>query len=69
MQLTWQVDNGWFLPVFYNFFMEFINIGPVYIRGGQEGHEGGVGGGKSLTLKSARAGKLALMRMPLYKPS
>ena len=26
------------------FFMEFINIGPVYIRGGQEGHGGGVGG-------------------------
>ena len=40
------------------FFMEFINIGPVYIRGwaggtqgwgGREGHKGGVGGGKSLS--------------------
>ena len=26
VQLTWQVDNGWFLPVFDNYFMEFINI-------------------------------------------
>ena len=33
VQLTWQVNNGWFLPVFDNFFMEFINIGPAYIRG------------------------------------
>ena len=32
VQLTWQVDNGWFLPVFGIFFMDFINIGPVYIR-------------------------------------
>ena len=41
------MDNGWFLAV-YNFFMEFINMGPVYIRGGQEGRRVGVGGGKSL---------------------
>ena len=33
VQLTRQVDNDWFLPGFGNFFMEFINIGPVYIRG------------------------------------
>ena len=33
VQLTWQVGNGWFLAVFMIFFMEFINIGPVYIRG------------------------------------
>ena len=37
-----------FRQFFTIFFMEFINIGPVYIRGGQEGHGGGVGGGKSL---------------------
>ena len=34
--------------------MEFINIGPVYIRGGQEGHGGGVGGGKSLIKEERR---------------
>ena len=33
LQLTWQVDNGWFLPVFDDFFMEFINVGPMYTRG------------------------------------
>ena len=32
VQLPWQLDNGWFLPVFDNFFVEFINMGPVYIR-------------------------------------
>ena len=32
VQLTRQVDKGWFWPVFYDFCMEFINIGPVYIR-------------------------------------
>ena len=45
------VDNGWFLPVF-DFFIEFIDIGPAYVRGGQEGHRGGVGGGKSLNKES-----------------
>ena len=30
----------------FDFCMEFINIGPVYIRGGQERHRGGVGGVK-----------------------
>ena len=34
-----------FCQFFTIFFMEFINIGPVYIRGGCGG---GVGGGKSL---------------------
>ena len=34
--------------------MEFINIGPVYIRGGQEGHGDGVGGGKSLNKEERR---------------
>ena len=41
--------------------MEFINIGPVYIRGwvggawgGREGHGGGVGGGKSLIKEERR---------------
>ena len=43
--------------------MEFINIGPVYIRGraggvrvwgGREGRGGGVGGGKSLFKEEIR---------------
>ena len=34
-------------------FMEFINIGPAYIRGGYEGCGVGVGGGESLN-KEAR---------------
>ena len=33
VQLTWQVDNGWFLPVFDDFLTEFIYIGPAYKRG------------------------------------
>ena len=48
VQLTWQVDNGWFTPVFDDFFMEFINIGPAYIRGWVGGYGSWVGGGKSL---------------------
>ena len=36
-----------------SFFMEFINIGPAYIRGWVGGVQGGVGGGKSLN-KEAR---------------
>ena len=53
VQLTWQVG---FSPVLDDFFMEFINIGPMYINGwvggvwgwdGQEWHRDGVGGGKS----------------------
>ena len=46
------------------FLMEFINIGPVYIRGwagwargwagGREGCGGGVGGGKSLIKEEIR---------------
>ena len=32
VHLTWLVDNGWLSPVFDEFFMEFINIGPAYIR-------------------------------------
>ena len=35
------------------FFMEFINIGPVYIRG-VGGGGGGVGGGKSLIKEERR---------------
>ena len=42
VQLTWQVDNGWFSPVFDDFFKEFIIIRPVGERGervgGREGH-------------------------------
>ena len=36
------------------FLLEFINIGPVYIRGGWEGHGVGVGGGKSLIKEEIR---------------
>ena len=36
------------------FLMEFINIGPVYIRGWVGGHGGGVGGGKSLIKEERR---------------
>ena len=32
LELTWQTDNGWYSPVFDDFFIEFINIRPVYIR-------------------------------------
>ena len=60
-QLTWQVVNGWFLPVFDDFFMEFINIRPAYIRGwvvgwvgGGGGCRGKVGGGKSLNKEERR---------------
>ena len=43
-----------FRPVLIIFSMEFINIGPVYIRGGREGHGGGVGGGKILNKEERR---------------
>ena len=39
---------------FYDFFMEFINIGPVYIRGWEGGAWDGVGGGKSLNKEEIR---------------
>ena len=48
VQLTRQVGNGWFSPVFLRFLIEFINIEPVYIRWCAGGARGGVGGGKSL---------------------
>ena len=53
VQLTWHVDDGWFLPVFDDFFMDFINIGPAWIRGVREECGDGVSGGKSLN-KEAR---------------
>ena len=34
--------------------MEFINIGPVYIRGWAGGARGGVGGGKNLIKEEGR---------------
>ena len=37
-----------FRQFFTIFLMEFINIGPVYIRRWAGGARGGVGGGKSL---------------------
>ena len=43
-----------FLQFLMIFFMEIINIGAAYIRGGQEGCRGGVGGGKSLNNKARR---------------
>ena len=36
------------------FLIEFINIGPVYIRGWVGGVRGGVGGGKSLIKEERR---------------
>ena len=54
VQLTWQVDNDWFLPVFDNFFMEFIVIGPAFISGWVGGARGGMGGGKSLNKEERR---------------
>ena len=36
------------------FLMEFINIGPVYIRGWVGGAQGGLGGGKSLIKEERR---------------
>ena len=36
------------------FLLEFINIGPVYIKGWGEGCGGGVGGGKSLIKEEIR---------------
>ena len=43
-----------FRQFFTNFLMEFINIGPVYIRGWVGGAQGGVGGGKSLIKEEIR---------------
>ena len=43
-----------FRQFFTIFFMEFINIGPVYIRGWVGGARGGVGGGKSLIKEERR---------------
>ena len=46
------------MPGFRQFFMifllEFINIGPVYIRGWVGGARGGVDGGKSLIKEEIR---------------
>ena len=39
---------------FFTIFMDFINIGPVYIRGWVGGAWGGVGGGKSLNKEEIR---------------
>ena len=47
VQLTWEVDNGWFLLVFDDFFMEFIDIKPAYIRGWSGGVWDGVSGDKA----------------------
>ena len=54
VQLTWQVDNGWFSPVFDDFLMEVINIGPAYSYKGMSGKCGGVGGGKNLNKEARR---------------
>jgi len=43
-----------FRQFFMIFLMEFINIGPVYIRGWVGGARGGVGGGKSLIKEERR---------------
>ena len=46
-----------FRRFFTIFLMEFINIGPVYIRGWAGGARGGVGGGKSLIKEERRLRK------------
>ena len=51
VQLTWQVDNGWFFPAIDDFFMEFINIGPAYIKEWVGEAQGGMGGDKNLIKK------------------
>ena len=33
LAFVWQVDNGGFSILFDDLFMEFVNIGPAYIRG------------------------------------
>ena len=43
-----------FHQFFTIFLMEFINIGPVYIRGWVGGARGGVGGDKSLIKEEIR---------------
>ena len=43
-----------FRQFFTIFLMEFINIGPVYIRGWAGGARSGVGGGKSLNKEERR---------------
>ena len=43
-----------FRQFFTIFLMEFINIGPVYIRGWVGGARGWVGGGKSLIKEERR---------------
>ena len=43
-----------FRQFFTIFFMEFINIEPVYIRGWVGGARGGVGGGNSLIREERR---------------
>ena len=43
-----------FRQFFTYFFMEFINIGPVYIKEWVGGAQGGVGGGKSLNKEERR---------------
>ena len=45
-----------FSQFFMILFMEFINIGPVYVRGWARGARGwgGVGGGKSLNKEEIR---------------
>ena len=44
--------------------MEFINIGPVYIRGWAVGARGGVGGGKSL-IEEERRHKIGEFRVAM----
>ena len=48
VQLTWQVDNGWFSPVFMIFSWNSLILGQYILGDGRKGRGGGVGGGKSL---------------------
>ena len=46
--------------------MEFIGIGPVYIRGGWEGRRGGVDGGKSLKKKKQDTNSIVQSSYDMY---
>ena len=45
--------------------MEFINIGPVYIRGWAGGARGGVGGGKSLIKEERKTTQIVEFRVAM----
>ena len=54
VQLTRQVDNGWFSLVFTIFSWNSLILGRCILGGGWEGRGCGVGGGKSLNKEEIR---------------